>query len=263
LRDPEVLRLEVERGESIALDWYAGRSDLPPALFIPGLGSHRRGEKAHHFAARFSDEGRSLSAIDLRGHGDSGGTLRDLTMTRLLADVAAAATWTAQRSRCPRLVLIGVSMGAAAAAWHALKHPAATAALILIAPALRFPAALVNDQDRAAIARWRDTGLLRLRSEWIDVELGAQLIEDAARYDPQELRHRLSCPALLLHGQRDTTIPWQESAEFVRGSARSHADLFLIGEGDHRLTRHKELLFAVARAWLARQCGAEALTSTP
>ena len=259
MRDPEALRLDVERGESIALDWYAGRGELPPALFIHGLGSHRRGEKARHFAHRFNAEGRSLAGIDLRGHGDSDGALRDLTMTRLLADVAAAADWTTMQSRSSRLVLIGVSMGAAAAAWHALNHPAAIEALILIAPALRFPSALVDDLDRAPLAHWRATGLLRLRSEWIDVELGAQLIEDAARYDPRELKRRLEVPTLLLHGQRDMTISWEESAEFVRG--KSHADLFLVGGGDHRLTAHKELLFDLSSAWLAHQCGEDPLTS--
>jgi len=243
------VRLEVARGESVALDWYPATPRLPAALFIPGLGSHRRGEKARYFAARFNATGRSFAALDLRGQGEADGAIGDLTLSRMLADVSAAADWIGARSGCGRTLLIGASMGAAVAAWHAVRHPAASEALILLAPALRFPAALVESQP-AALASWRTTGTHRIRSEWIDVQLGTALLDDAAYYDPDELPARLATPALLVHGVRDQTIPWQHSADFVRSQPRSAADLLLVGAGDHRLTAHKELLFALGSAWL-------------
>lgn len=252
LTQPEVFRLEVDRGEAIALDWYPGHSPSPAVLFIPGLGSQRRGEKARCFAAGFVAEGRAFASLDLRGHGDSDGAVRDLTMSRMLADVSVAAAWLAAQAGTSRIVLIGASMGAALAAWHAARHPESIAALVLLAPALGFPTALVRTLDRAALTRWRSSGAHRLRSEWIDVELGRALLDDAAHYDAGELTRTLATPALLIHGMRDQTIPWEHSVDFVRTQRRTAADLHLVAAGDHRLTDQRELLFALFSAWLAQ-----------
>jgi uncharacterized protein len=260
MTEPEVFRLEVAGEQSIVLDWYPARAHAPVALYIHGLGSHRRGEKARYLARQFNVAGRAFAALDLRGHGDSDGELRELTMSRLLADVDAAAVWAAARST-GRLVLIGASMGASVAAWYAAGHPAITEALILIAPALRFPAALVTAAGEAS-DRSRREGELRVRSEWIDVTLGRALLDDAAEYDPDTLLQELGTPALLIHGLHDTAIPWQQSADFVRARARSGAvaspatDLILVGDGDHRLTARKELLFALMCAWLEQRAPA-------
>jgi pimeloyl-ACP methyl ester carboxylesterase len=253
LNDPEVFRLEVDPGESITLDWYPADPRVPVALFIHGLGSHRRGEKTCYFAQRFNAVGRSVAAIDMRGHGDSDGATRDLTMSRLLADVSAAAAWTAARSGQRRTLLIGASIGASVAAWHAVRQPATTEALILIAPSLRFPSTFAHTLGREAIERWRRTGIRRFHNDWIDLEIGYGLVADAVRYDPAELRRQLASPLLLIHGMQDETIPWQQSADFVRNYPRMLADLFLLGDGDHRLTECKELLCDVFCAWLDRR----------
>jgi pimeloyl-ACP methyl ester carboxylesterase len=57
-------------------------------LYVHGLGSHRRGEKALYFARRFNALGWAFASVDLRGHGAADGRIEDLTMSRLLADVA-------------------------------------------------------------------------------------------------------------------------------------------------------------------------------
>jgi pimeloyl-ACP methyl ester carboxylesterase len=269
MTEPEVLRLEVAGGQSIVLDWYPAHARAPVVLYIHGLGSDRRGEKARYFARQFSAAGRALAALDLRGHGDSDGELRELTMSGLLADVDVAAAWTAARSATGRLLLIGASMGASVAAWYAARRPALTEALILIAPAMRFPAALAATPAGETAERWRSEGELRVRSEWIDVTLGRALLDDAARYDPDVLPLELRTPALLIHGFHDSVIPWEQSADFVRACARWRAgappatDLILISDGDHRLTAHKELLFALMCAWLERRAPATAGATQP
>ena len=73
-------------------------------MFVHGLGSHRRGEKAVHFAERFNAQGWSFAAVDLRGHGDSDGTMHDLTMSGMLADLYSGLGWPAELS--PRIPLL-------------------------------------------------------------------------------------------------------------------------------------------------------------
>jgi alpha-beta hydrolase superfamily lysophospholipase len=248
----QVHRVEVGDGQSVAVDWYPAGTNTRAALFVPGLGSNRRGEKATRFAERFNENGWAFAALDLRGHGHSDGSMRDLTMSRMLADVSASIAWIGERA-AGGSVLIGSSLGAAVIAWYAAAREAVTRPLVMIAPTLHFPASLASALDPDELDRWRHTGVHRLRNQWIDVEVGFGLMLDGEQYDPAELMRRHAAPTLILHGMRDETVDWKASAEFAR---RCHApvDLFLVGEGDHRLTDHKELLFDVLWSWL-RQTG--------
>ncbi len=246
---PEVHRIEVRSGESIAVDWYPAVPGARAALFVHGLGSNRRGEKAVYFGERFNEKGWAFAALDLRGHGQSDGSIGDLTMSRMVADLGAAATWIGERGVARDLVLIGSSMGAAVVAWHSLAKPAKTSPLVMIAPALRFPGSLVADLGPEAHDRWRRTGRWRFQSEWIDVEIGYRLAEDGAQYDPDRLLGGHTAATLIIHGMRDETIDWNDSLGFAR-QCHAPVDVVLISRGDHRLTEHKELMFDTLWAWL-------------
>jgi putative redox protein len=246
---PEVHRIEVHGTESVAIDWYPAAPGARAALFVHGLGSHRRGEKAVHFATRFNEKGWSYAALDLRGHGDSDGSVRELTMSGMLADLMAATRWIGNTGATGDLVLIGSSMGAAVAAWHGLARGGTASPLVMLAPALRFPGSLASELAPEERDRWRRTGLHRFRSAWIDLEIGYGLVEDGAQYDPALLLNRHSSPTLIIHGMRDDIVGWNDSVEFATASG-APVDLFLVGDGDHRLTDHKELVFDVLWDWL-------------
>jgi uncharacterized protein len=250
---PETHRIPVAGGEAVVLDWHApGAAGARSAVFVHGLGSHRRGEKALHFAERFGAQGWGFLSVDLRGHGDSDGALRDLTMTRMLADLKVTLDWLAARSGGLRPVLIGSSMGGAVVAWHHLAHPRETGPLVLIAPSLQFPGRMAWQIGPAAMEDWKRTGVRRFESEWIDQEIGFGLMEDALNYDPQKLLVGYQAPTLILHGMKDTAVDWRTSLGFLEDCRFPGLELLLIKEGDHRLTAHKEFLFDALWAWLAR-----------
>ena len=244
----EVHRLPVTDRESVVVDWYPSAPGAQAALYVHGLGSHRRGEKARYFASRCNELGWAFASVDLRGHGDADGAMRDLAMDRLLADVAATTRWLAARA-APRPLLIGASMGAAVVAWHDVIEPQLGGPLALLAPSLSFPASLRAGLTLEELADWRSRGVRRFASEWIDVELGFELVEDTDRYDPERLRRQLGHPALIVHGSRDATIPARASVEFA--NAADAIDVYLVGGGDHRLTDHKQRIFDVIWSWRA------------
>ncbi len=244
----------VTRQESIAVDWYAperaaGGEDLATAVFVHGLGSNRRGEKALQFAQGFTARGWGFLALDLRGHGDSDGSMRALTLTRCLEDVRAALAWLPEQAR-PRL-LIGSSMGGAVVAWHSVLHPRPGLRVALVAPSLGFPEALAERLAPAEREAWRREGVFRQRSEWIDLELGYGLIADAAGYPAERLRREYAVPTLIFHGMQDTAVDWEASLRWVRESPWPDWQLVLIKGGDHRLNTYKATLFDTLWAWLA------------
>ncbi|NUN53066.1 MAG: alpha/beta hydrolase, partial [Planctomycetaceae bacterium] len=71
------------------------RSDPPggaslEVLWLHGLGSDGGGEKASLLRERMLARGAAFATLDFRGHGASGGRLRDLTCTGLLEDCGRA-----------------------------------------------------------------------------------------------------------------------------------------------------------------------------
>jgi hypothetical protein len=242
-------RIGLPGGEHLVLDWTPpAPGGTAAALFVHGLGSHRRGDKALHFAERFAALGWGFLALDLRGHGESGGGMRGLSLSRCLEDVSAALAWL-PRPAAPRL-LIGSSMGAAVVAWHRLLHPLPDGLSAFIAPSLAFPQRWAEELPPGELAAWQRAGVRRFRSEWIDLEIGWGLMEDARRYDAARLAREYATPTLILHGMQDVAVDWRASVRFLETCPCAELQLLLIKSGDHRLTEQRAYLFDALVAWL-------------
>jgi len=103
-------------------------------IFLHGFMSAQTGEKASYFRDVLVSQGVTYVTFDFRGHGQSSGTLRDLTGTRLLEDCHAVIEPCCALDG--RIVLIGSSMGGWVAAWYAAQHPGRIRANMLIAPSV-------------------------------------------------------------------------------------------------------------------------------
>ncbi|MEE8396169.1 MAG: alpha/beta fold hydrolase [bacterium] len=241
-----------EGGQALAVDWWEpdGEAARGTAAFVHGFGSNRRGDKALFFAERFTRNGWNFLSLDMRGHGDSGGTMEGLTLTRCLADLGLALDWVPAGAGAP--VLIGSSMGAAVAAWYSLFNPGRVAANVMIAPALAFPAGLAGRLSAAEMEQWKKRGKLRWESEWLDVQIGYGLLEDGERYDLERLVAGYNVRTLIFHGMLDDSVDWRASQDFALRCPAPGIDLVLLKAGDHRLTDHKAFLFATLWGWLAQ-----------
>ncbi len=210
-------------------------------IYVHGFASHQRGEKALYFRDRVVEQGMAYLTFDLRGHGDSGGTIRTLTLTRGLEDLSAILSGPAAPYR--KIVLIGSSMGGQLAVWTAAWNPNRITAAVLIAPSFSFYENRLRDLGETGLRRLNQEGEMRIRNEWIDVTIGRALVEDAKQYEIEKILPTYRTPTLILHGTADTTVPWEGSVDFVRRAAARPLDLVLIGGGDHRLSEQKSSLF--------------------
>lgn len=219
-------------------------------VYVHGFGSHRGGDKALALAAECGRRSWTSAAFDFRGHGASTGTMRDLTATRLLDDLAAIRAHLADRGH-HRLHLVGSSMGGFAAAWFAARYPEAVGACVLLAPAFRFLDrrwAALSEAERDA---WRRTGVRRFRNEWVDAEIGYGMVEERAAFDPTELAHRCRAPLLIFHGLADDVVPAADSLAFVEATENPDVELRLLKAGNHRLTAFKDEIAAEACRFFA------------
>jgi pimeloyl-ACP methyl ester carboxylesterase len=244
-------------GERIAV-----RLAGPPAgespytiLYAHGFGSRQDGEKAAFFRRRAVETGRTFCSFDFRGHGESEGALRDLTLSRNLEDFAGVRELLAERGH-RRVVLFGSSMGAASACWYAALAPERCLAAAHIAPAVGLAAAMERWAGPERLARWRREGVVRFASERVETDLGWELMADLRRYPLDRLVAIYRTPTLIFQGQLDTSVEWRDVAAFAERAAPGTVELRLFPDGDHRLIDRLEMLWREAAAWFDKQVAA-------
>jgi pimeloyl-ACP methyl ester carboxylesterase len=218
-------------------------------LYLHGFGSAQSGEKADYFRQRAVAERIPFCSFDFQGHGESGGSMRELTFSRNLEDLAAVHDFLVGQG-LGTVVLLGSSMGGATALWHAARRPAQVLASLLIAPAVGMGRGLERWAGEERLDEWRGNGSIRYSNATVTADLGWNLIADLRRFDLEVLSAAYRTPTLVLQGMQDDTVDYREVTRFV---ARSPGGLFrirLFADGDHRLTGRKEELWREMRDFL-------------
>jgi pimeloyl-ACP methyl ester carboxylesterase len=243
IRQQEFIRLPLAAGGE--LDGYISYNAEPgpdAVLYVHGFGSTRGGAKSEALEAACGRRGWPFAAFDFRGHGRSSGSLLDLRSSGLLDDLGAVAEHLKTRG-VHRLFPVGSSMGGWATAWFAIgRSAAAVPAVGLIAPAFRFLQRRWESLSPAARDEWQETGRLRVRNEWVDLEIGPGIVEEVERFPPEALAVRWGTPLLIYHGSCDETVPVSDSLSFLERTAYPDIELRLLRAGDHRLLSFKDEL---------------------
>ncbi len=229
----------LDRGDGIALAWarLAGRG--PAVVFLPGFASDMSGAKATALAGACAASRRAMLRFDYSGHGASGGTFADGTISVWLADALAAI----DRLTEGPLVLVGSSMGGWIALLAALARPERVAGLVGIAAAPDFTEALMWEAmappERATLL---ERGFLDVPSQYgPPTRITRALIEDGRQHLLLGGSIAIACPVRLLHGQRDPDVPWETALRLAERLATEDVQVTLLKDGDHRLSRTADL----------------------
>ncbi|MEM8882978.1 MAG: alpha/beta hydrolase [Planctomycetota bacterium] len=236
------MAIRTERVGPLVVDIHEpeGESRLT-LLYSHGFGSVRNGEKVLHLGAALTAAGATLIAPDLQGHGESGGSFGAITLKRSISDLLSCTALPAFRD-APRRLLGGSSFGALTALWTTIENPGLAERLFLLAPAFRFIERhhdALTPEEQAQVARGEP---LRVEKEWFSVDLEADIFLERNERTMERLVAELAVPALIVHGKHDETVPLDVVFDFVRASNAPGLELHVVGDGDHRLTDHKELL---------------------
>jgi len=212
-------------------------------LYFHGFGSDQLGEKADFFRSRALAAGLAFCSFDFRGHGRSEGDLRELTLSRNLADALAVREFLTARGYA-KVVLLGSSMGGLTALWHGARQPEGVVAGCFIAPALTFADSFLQFLSPEEARQWKRQGVFRFDDGERSCELGWELIENFRQFDRHLLARIYRIPSLILQGKLDNRVSWRMVRDFVAEAASGAFQLRLFEDGDHRLADRKELLWA-------------------
>jgi pimeloyl-ACP methyl ester carboxylesterase len=250
--------LHIDRGDGIKLACEHLPGRLPTLVFLPGFMSDMTGDKATALRDWCAAHGRACLRLDYAGHGASTGRFEDGTIGTWTQDALCVI----DRFAGERFVVVGSSMGGWIALLVALARPQRVAGFIGIAAAPDFTEDLMwasmMPPERAALER---DGLLRIPSEYGGEQIITRaLIEDGRTRLLMRGPIALDCPVRLLHGQRDTAVPWETSLRLAGRVTSPDVHVTLLKDGDHRLSRPRDIALLVrTAAGLLGEDGGEAL----
>jgi pimeloyl-ACP methyl ester carboxylesterase len=251
-RRSEPLRIVLEPDAWLQGQWsFASPPSEVGVLFVHGFQSSRYGEKAQAVERACAVRGWNFATFDLRGHGESSGTLRDLRGSGLIADLNAIHA-ALRNHGIQRLCLVGSSMGAWASAWYGCLHPEAVVAAALIAPGFHFLQARWEKLSPEGREAWKQSGFLRVSNQWIDAEIPYGLYEDSPVYPMDKLARDYHTPTILFQGMIDGITPAERTFAFFQSAACPHLELRVFKDGDHRLTPQKDEIAREACRFFAR-----------
>jgi pimeloyl-ACP methyl ester carboxylesterase len=229
----------------IAYRLSQGSSPSAPRLFwLSGYLSDMGSTKATAAAAWAEARGLSMLRFDYSGHGASSGDAANAVISDWLEECFAALELLGEG----RVILVGSSMGG----WLALLLARQLAAqaeahrlagLVLIAPAWDMTEALIwrrlPDEAKRAV---ETKGIYLQPSNYDDpYPITKRLIEDGRKHLLTGARFDPGCPVRILQGMQDPDVPWRHSLALVELLEASDIVLELIKDGDHRLSRPRDL----------------------
>jgi pimeloyl-ACP methyl ester carboxylesterase len=229
----------LDRGDGIELAWVRLEGASPTIVFLPGFRSDMTGEKATALAGYCAARGQAMLRFDYSGHGTSGGRFEDGTIGLWASDVLAIVDSLTNGE----LILVGSSMGGWLALLTALKRPERISAIVGIAAAPDFTERrweTLTFEDRARLGR---DGVIHVPNRYGGgpTPITLALIEDGREHVLLDKSIVLDCKVRLLHGQADPDVPWELALRIAARLISSDVEVILVKDGDHRLSRPRDL----------------------
>lgn len=224
-------------GLNLAARHRPGRADRPILVFLPGYASDMQGSKAIALDAWAEQTGHALLRLDYAGCGESEGAFEDGTLASWRDDARLVIDHLAPGP----IVLIGSSMGGWLALLLARDLGARARGMVGIAAAPDFTqwgfSAAEKEalQQQGRLLRPSDYGpepMVTTRAFWHSGQ-SLCLLDKAIEID---------CPVRLLQGQQDPDVPWEIALRITEQLCSADVQLHLIKDGDHRLSRGKDLV---------------------
>ncbi len=227
-----------DNGTTIAYRRTPGKN--PGLLFIHGLRSDMNGNKALSIERHCKETGRAFLCFDLSGHGASSGSFEDGTIGAWAEDVIDVLD---QLTEGPQ-ILVGSSLGGWLMLLAALARPGRVAGLVGLAAAPDFTEDLIHeaftDEQKKELL---EAGRVAI-PDCYGVEpyaITRRLIEEGRNHLLLRQSINISCPTVLIQGQRDPDVPWQTALTLADRIISDRVQVVLLKSGNHRLSEPPEL----------------------
>lgn len=201
-----------------------------------------------NFYVEFSDylskKGIASLRFDFRGHGKSKGTSQDVSVIGEILDIKASIKHV-RKYWSKKIGVIASSFSAGPAIMCSTQLASQIQYLALIAPVLDYEKTFLNPKtDWAkesfttdALNNLDENGYLLLDENF---KLSPKLIEEFRTIKPYEFLRDLKMPIVLIHGDRDSMVPYAVSAKYSK--LNKHIRFARLRNADHGFPDHDDEL---------------------
>lgn len=244
--------LEQEGRPSLAYHYLPANPALPGAafptlIFLPGFRSDMEGTKALYLDTQCRMRGQAYIRFDYSGHGRSAGRFEDGTIGAWTQDALDIIDHIAPGP----VLLAGSSMGGWIALNCALRRTERVRGVVGIAAAPDFTRQIRLSLTQAQQEMLDSQGYIEEETEYDDrpYYFSRALLTEGDEYCLLTGALDLDRPVRLVQGMQDADVPWQ-TAHHIRkaleecahmAGRKADIDIFLVEEGDHRLSRPEDL----------------------
>lgn len=213
----------------------------PVIVFLPGYASDMAGTKALALDAWAQREGRAMLRFDYSGCGESPGAFEAQSLAQWRDDALGMI----DRFTQGPVVLVGSSMGGWLMLHAALARPERVVGLVGIAAAPDFTGWGYTEEEKLTIL---SAGRLEQANPYGDMPtVTSRVFWESG--EAMRLTHGpidIHCPVRLLHGQRDSDVPWAWSLRLQELIRSPDVRVTVIKDGDHRLSRDADIALLIA-----------------
>jgi len=226
-----------KNGSSIAYCKLEGKS--PGVIFMGGFMSDMNGSKAIALQQICHEQGLAYLRFDYLGHGSSSGKFTDGTISTWAEDALDVFD---NLTEGPQII-VGSSMGGWMMMLTAISRPKRVVGLVGIAAAPDFTEDLLPNQlTKKQMAKIEKTGIVIIPSEFENpYTITKKLLEDGRQHLLLRKKIPIDCKVRLLHGLKDTSVPWKTALKIQELLRSQDVEVNLIKNGDHRLSNDADL----------------------
>ncbi len=237
-------------------DLLEGRLDLPSdqrphnyVVFAHCFTCNKNLNAIRHICTSLTGCGFAVLRFDFTGLGQSEGSFADSNFSSNVSDLIEAADFLRDNYKAPSLI-IGHSLGGAAAIYAAAQVPSIQAVAVIAAPSEPVHVLnLIKDSEDEILARGQAT----VRLEGRDFTIKKQFIDDLNQVPMTEVLHRLKKPILIFHSPDDRIVNINNAEQIYR--AASHPKSFISLDGaDHLMSKKEDSRYvgSVIAGWAVR-----------
>ena len=218
-------------------------------ILCHGMESNKESDKLVLLSQELARRGLLVLRFDFACAGQNG-KFEEITYSGEVEDLQAAFAFIRDR-QAGKIAILGSSMGGTVALLFAAQQAGVTTVVTIAAPVHpeRFTSRLLTP---AQTQEWRETGHTFYHGQRINVSL----LHDLEKLNVPKAARKISCPVLVLHGDRDDVVPVEEAHELC-GYLSGSKKLVILRGADHRLSDPTLLDRALREAveWLCEHAG--------
>lgn len=214
-------------------------------ILAHGYLSDKKSRTNMELSKRLNKAGISTMAFDIYGHGESGGDVERLTITKAVENVLAVYDFAKSRGY-KRIGLSGSSFSGIVSLVAATKRE--FSALSLKCPVFDSKRLWDRRHGKKKIEGWRKKGyLVQFGKRW-----RYEAYEDASGYDMRGIASGITAPTLVIHGDKDKTVPISHAKDIIK-HVSGEKKLVIVKGADHffREPAHFRKIIDASFRWLS------------